>query len=85
MIATDINAERAIILVDGNPAIVADKDYKMVSLATEALSGRIMVPNPAGGDPIQIVDHTWLLSLAASLCSAAHDRMIAMDAARSIG
>lgn len=84
MISADVNAERAILSVDGSPSRVADKDYKMIALAEEALSGRIMVQDPHGGDPIQIVDHVWLLELASSLCKAAAERMVAVEALKKL-
>lgn len=82
-ISTEVTAERALIIVDGDISRIADKDYKMVAMAQEAMSGRLLIQDPSGGDPIEITDHVWLLQFAGLLCCAASERMAIREAANA--
>ena len=59
------------------PLVEVARDYHLVGLAKDALSGRLAFPNPDDptGPPIEVVDHKWLLQLAALACTEAASRM----------
>lgn len=51
---------------DGEPAIIATKFGQYIRLAKEGLEGLVRVPDPAGGDMIEWVDHPALLRMSAA-------------------
>jgi len=65
-----VSPERGLrMYVGAREVFLAPKPYQMIDVAKDCLSGLLRIQ--IGEDPAVIVDHGWLLRLAADCCSVA--------------
>lgn len=57
--------------VNGQIVLMAHKPYQLIAIANDCISGLLRLD--INGDPVQVVDHRWLLRLAGQCCAAASE------------
>jgi hypothetical protein len=59
----------------GNDLVMkAAKDYQLIQIAKDCLTGKLLIP--LSPEPIEITDHPWLLRLASDVARLAAQMMV---------